>query len=124
RLPFVLIVLALGAGLTTSATHPPRAAAQQIDRVGVVQAFFSALGAGDLDGAVATFTEDALYIGGRSCTPPNYCDGRDLIRTQLAGVVGNHIRTTIVSSQLAGSVVFGQYELRDDTTAAAGVDRI
>ena len=118
----LLGVLAVGGGQVAA---PERmASAQQVDRVGVVQRFFTAIGAGDLSAAVANFSDDALYVGGRSCTPPAYCNGREAIRAGLAGVAGNHILVTIPNPQVAGSVVFGAYELRDDTTVAAGVDRI
>jgi ketosteroid isomerase-like protein len=100
------------------------ASAQQINRVGVVNQFFTSLEAGDLDAAVATFSEDAIFVGGRSCTPPNQCYGRGGIASGLSGIAGNHLRFTLLQPQVAGSVVFGQYELRDDTTVAAGVDRI
>jgi ketosteroid isomerase-like protein len=115
-------ILAAGVGLL--GVPGPIARAQQVDRVGVVQRFFTAIGAGDLNGAVATFSEDALFVGGRSCTPPDHCNGREEIRAGLAGVAGNHISVTIPNPQVAGSVVFGEYELQDDTTVAAGVDRI
>ena len=102
--------------------HP--ASAQRVDRVGVVNQFFTSLGAGDLNAAVGTFSEDAIFVGGRSCTPPNQCYGRDGIAAGLAGIAGNHLRFTLLQPQVSGSVVLGQYELRDDTTVAAGVDRI
>lgn len=102
----------------------PVASAQPLDRIGVVSQFFGGLEAGDLNAAVATFSEDAVFVGGRSCTPPNQCYGRDGIAAGLAGITDNHLKFALLQPQLAGSVVFGQYELRDDTTRAAGVERI
>jgi ketosteroid isomerase-like protein len=100
------------------------AKAQPIDRAAVVDQFFSGLNAGDLSAATAAFSEDALLIGGRSCTPPNTCYGRAAIAAGLSGIVGNHLSYTLLQTQTAGSVVFGQYQLQDDATTAAGVDRI
>jgi hypothetical protein len=100
------------------------AQAQPVDRAGVVNQFFAGLNAGDLTAATSAFSEDGLLIGGRSCTPPNTCYGRGAIATGLSGIVGNHLSYKMLQAQTAGTVVFGQYQLQDDATKAAGVDRI
>ena len=122
--PIAVLALAIGFGMFGIPIHRVPAQAQPVDRATIVQSFYAALAQGDLDAAVASFSEDALYVGGRFCAPPNTCVGRTAIRTGLSSIAGFHPSYTFSSLIVTGSVVFGEAIFRDDTTRATGLDRV
>ena len=64
-----LFLTILAAGLLGGHAAATRAEAQQPDRIGVVRSFFSALSNWDVDGQVAAFADNAVFIGaGRPVT--------------------------------------------------------
>src|SRR5437899_2594799 len=120
----VLIVLALAGGVALSLGSAP-ALAQTTpgvpadpNRAAVVQSFFAAMSSGDLDTALAAFTDNAVYIGPRptgACAQLTPCAGAATIRPELERqLAGGHVCQTLLSVEVVGSVVMGQLDFRSD----------
>ena len=103
--------------------HAGSARAQDVDRAGVVQRFIDARNAGDVDAALATFTANALYVGPGQCVEATPCVGADAVRRNLEILKSGHSLLSVVSMQVSGGAVTGQFESRSDASRAAGVDR-
>lgn len=110
-------LLVLGVGTLASSS-----AASQVDRATVVQQWADARNRGDVEGALALQTENAVWIAG-PCQVQSPCAG-DRLRAQAEIDPAVHFRFTISNVQVAGSNVQGQYEVRSDAVCAAGVERI
>ena len=105
---------------TTAQAQTPTTAQ---DLTAIFRQFTDAVNAGDVDVALATFTEDATWVRGGRC-PPGGCTGQAAIRGELEKDVADHHRIDIVDTQVSGSTLTARVELRTDGTRAAGVERI
>ena len=95
----------------------------QIDLAALEQQQIDALNAGNLDAAMAFFTDDAVFQGSRGCLAAP-CDGTAAVRAEYATFVAGHTRVTNISRQVSGNTVTGVNESASDTIRAAGVERI
>src|SRR3954447_24222376 len=101
--------------------------AQEPDRAAMAVGFFDAQGAGDLDGAMAAFAPNAVFIGARvtgTCSAATPCTDLAGIRNQIQGNLDIHNCQTVRAVQVAGSVVTGQLEARNDVARANGIARV
>jgi hypothetical protein len=117
----------IGVALLSMGGNPYPAAAQEDERLEVVRGFFDAASRGDADVAMAAFADSAVFIGARPtgpCSPQTPCTDLAGIREQQEGAIANHICYTIRSVEVAGAIVLGQIEIRDDPRRAIGVERL
>jgi len=124
---FVMTLAATVVGLAVT-LFAPTASAQtptpgQVDPVTLGQQWLDALNAGNLDAAMAFFTDDAVFQGSRGCLAAP-CVGTAAVRAEFATFVADHLRVTVISSQVSGNTVTGKVEAASDTIRAAGVERI
>ena len=98
------------------------ASAQEADPAAVFGEFADAVNAGDVDAALALFTEDATWVRGGRC-PPGACAGQDAIRTELEKDVADNHRIHIVGVEVSGTTLTARIELRTDGTREAGIER-
>ena len=100
------------------------ASAQEADPTAVFGEFADAVNAGDVDAALALFTEDATWVRGGRC-PPGACAGQAAIRAELEKDVADNHRIDIVDVQVTGNTLTARIELRSDgTREAEGIDRV
>jgi hypothetical protein len=111
-------------------TAPLQARPQQVDlrRAAIVQQYFTALAAGDVDGALALFAPNAEFIGSRptgNCSAHSPCTELAGIRQQLDAnlALGHHCQVA-TSLEVVGSTVLGRTLLRNDAIRARGIERI
>jgi hypothetical protein len=110
--------------LSSGASSPARA--QQPDRIGVVRSFINALSSWDVDGQVAVFADNAVFIGARAtgnCSQQTPCTDLGSIRQQAQGNVSIHPCYTIRAIQVSGAVVTGQLEVSSDSSRSNGIPR-
>lgn len=112
------LVLALFALPATA--RPVRA---QDDLLATYQQLLDAFSAGDIDGAVAFFTDDAV-VESSTCTPP--CVGKEEIRGWLDGLnAGNFQILSPASGDVSDNTLTARWEAKDpELVPAAGVERI
>src|SRR4051812_23158226 len=106
---------------------PRPASAQQINRATVAQRFIDAYNAGDVEGALSMFADNAVYIGtlpGGPCTIMSPCADRDTLRQQLAAGIATHSCYTVNALDVNGSNVVLQAEIRADVIRADGIERV
>ena len=124
----VALVLLLSLGAQLAHTNVTRAQTVDVTRAQTVTKYFAALSSGDIDGALATFTPDAVYLTSfRSgvCLATSPCSDSSSIRAQLTAFQAlGHFCSTLTSIEVAGTTVFGQAETRTDAYRAEGVDHI
>jgi ketosteroid isomerase-like protein len=99
----------------------PAAAFAQVDRASVVQQHYDARNRGDVDGALAFFTDDAVFEAA-TCRPA--CVGKAAIRRDFERGVDVSRRQTVADVRASGNAVTFRIETRTDTVRAAGVERI
>ena len=122
----VLLGTTLAVALSGFGTNPDSASAQQSERAAIAIGFFAAQARGDLDAAVAAFAPNGVFIGARAsgaCSPITPCTDPAGIRDQIQGNLDIHNCQTVRSVQVAGSVVTGQLEARNDVVRANGIER-
>ena len=124
---FVMTLAATVVGLAVT-LFAPTASAQtptpgQVDPVTLGQQWLDALNAGNLDAAMAFMTDDAVWEGTGGCLDAP-CVGTAAVRAEFATFVADHLRVTVISSQVSGNTVTGKVEAASDTIRAAGVERI
>ena len=90
----------------------------------LLQQFVDALNAGDIDGVLAIFADDAEVSGATFACIFLPCVGKDAIQRFAEGEALANVDFTIISSETSDSTVTGLLEKRADVTEAAGVDRI
>ncbi len=103
------------------------ASAQQPDREAIAVGFFAAQADGELDAAMAAFAPNAVFIGARAtgaCSAATPCTDLAGIRDQVQGNLDIHNCQTVRAVQVAGSVVTGQLEARNDVARANGIERV
>lgn len=115
--------LVLGLGLH-SGVKPVRG--QQVDRAAVVQQFFAASNAGDVDAAMAlvTDTPSTIYVAWATCSRATPCVGPAAIRAMLESLPAIHQVTTVTNLHISGTLVTGCFEASGDRFRAAGAERI
>ncbi len=115
----VAVIIVLSA---TTALLATAASAQETDPDAVFDEFVDAVNGGDVDAALALFTEDATWTRGGRC-PPGACVGTDAIRGELQKDVADHHQIVIIEVEVSGSMLTGRTELRTDVTRAEGIER-
>jgi hypothetical protein len=115
----------LGSGMVAFPSPEP-ARAQQDPRAAVVSEYYAASARGDVDAALAVFTDNAVFIGVRAtgnCSTRAPCTDLAGIRQQLEGNIAGHVCQVIRNIEVSGAVVHGQLEVRADPNRANGVER-
>ena len=120
RISSFLTLLLLGATtiFASQRSTPPAVAAA--DLTYYVFRFQELQSLGDVDGALAMLTDDAVVSGRGLCTNP--CTGKAAIRPEIVRAIGP--RPTVMSVGVSPGKVEMRLEARTATTRAAGVDRI
>jgi ketosteroid isomerase-like protein len=90
--------------------------------VEVQQKFFAAVDKGDVAGALAYVSDDAVFqvLG----CPPDGCKGKNAVKGATEGVVAQHPRHTVKSSKVSGNTATSRVEVEIDLAKAAGAQRI
>ncbi len=114
-----IMVLATALALLSASV----AVGQEADPAAIFRQYADAVNQGDVDGALALFTEDATWVRGGRC-PPGACAGQAAVRAELEKDVADHHQIDIVDTQVSDNVLTARVELRTDGTLAAGVERI
>ncbi|MBI3962182.1 MAG: hypothetical protein HY335_05475 [Deinococcus sp.] len=99
---------------------PPLVA--QVDPAVRYQQQLDALNRGDVAGAVALFSADAVLQGVGLCIPG--CFGTAAIQREVERQVADRLRLTRTSTRTFRQVVLGQLEGQADSVQAAGAERI
>jgi ketosteroid isomerase-like protein len=102
-----------------------RGATAQVDPVAVQQQWLDALARGDVAGALALLTDDAVIDAPSGPCLPAPCVGKAAIRTDLERLVAARSRrVTPLQTYVAGPLLVTQFDARSDRIRQAGVDRI
>jgi hypothetical protein len=97
----------------------------QGDPVAVQQQLLDALARGDVAGALALFTDDAVIDAESGVCTKAPCVGKAAIQKDLERVVADKSRrVTTLSAYVSGNVLVTRFEARSATIQKAGVDRI
>ena len=94
----------------------------------VLKKHVDAIARGDVAGALALYTDDAVIdgggplAGGPCAAAP--CVGKAAIQKELELRVASHQHATILKTYVSGNVVTFRAESRNDATQKAGVERI
>jgi len=114
-----LLIVALATGVRAVAPDPARAA---IDYRVLVQQFVDAHNRADVQAVMATFSDDAVLLGGVFCQAP--CVGKAPIQREIERRVSVHVQIKITSLQESNGSGVGRLEITDDSTRACGVQRV
>jgi ketosteroid isomerase-like protein len=91
----------------------------------VQQQLLTALSRGDIDAALALFTDDAVIDSPTGVCMDKPCVGKAAIRKDLERVAADRTRrVTPLSTYSAGNVLVTRFEARSAVIQSAGVDRI
>ena len=97
----------------------------QGDPVAVQQQLLDALARGDVAGALALFTEDAVIDAPSGLCMRAPCVGKAAIQKDLERLVADRSRrVTPLNTYVSGNVLVTRFEARSATIQKAGVDRI
>ena len=119
----IIATLTIPALVLTAGLLSTVASAQDADPAAVFEEFVDAVNDGDVDAALALFTEDATWTRGGRC-PPGSCAGQAAIRAELEKDVADGHRLDIVDVEVTGSTLTASVELRTDVTRAQeGINR-
>jgi len=116
----VLLALLLGAAGWAGALAVSEAAPRD-DALYVLFTYQELQLKGDVDGALAMFTDDAVMSGRGLCTP-NPCVGKAAIRPEIVRAAGT--RATVVQQGWDGDKLLFRSELRSDQIRSFGVERV
>jgi hypothetical protein len=106
-------------GTAAAAAAPPN------DPVAVQQQLFDALTAGNVAGALALFTDDAVIDSESGFCASAPCVGKAAIQKDLERYVTDKSRrVTTLNNYVTGEVLLTRFEARSATIQKAGVDRI
>lgn len=85
-----------------------------------------ALARRDVAGVLATYADDAVFEGGHGLCAQRPCVGKEAIRREIERSFADNTRATNIPGtlQVSGDTQTNQVELRSDSIARAGVDRI
>ncbi len=114
----VLVLLAGAWGLQGT----PGPASAQVDLLDLSQRELDALNAGDVEGVLGFYAEDAMLQGSPGCLTP--CVGTEAIRMELESIVADNLRVALISATVSDSTVTRKTEATSDSIRAAGVERI
>jgi hypothetical protein len=95
------------------------ALAQATDPLSVMKASLDAVNAGNVDAAVATFADDAVFT-----TPTGSFKGKDQIRRAIMADVANHVQIEAANFQVAGDKVTYSFKQSNDRLRGLGIDFI
>jgi ketosteroid isomerase-like protein len=97
----------------------------QGDAVAVQQQLFDALARGDVAGALALFTDDAVIDAESGLCWKTPCVGKAAIQKDLERLVSDKSRRiTPLNTYVSGNVLVTRFEARSAAINKAGVDRI
>ena len=100
-------------------------AVAQADPVAVQQQLLDALARGDVAGALALFSEDAVIDSESGLCARAPCVGKAAIQKDLERYVADKSRrSTPLNTYVSGNVLVTRFEARSATIQKAGVDRI
>jgi hypothetical protein len=99
RIIILVVALSMLAACGPAATPTP-------DPISIVQEYYDAINAKQLDKAVALVADDALFAG-----PPERLVGKEAIRKSLQGVINGGIRVDISNVQADGGKVTYTYRV-------------
>ena len=95
------------------------------DAVAVQQQLFAALDRGDVAGALALFTEDAVIDAESGLCAKAPCVGKAAIQKDLERFVADKTRRVIVvNTYVSGNVLVTRFEARSATIQKAGFERV
>lgn len=115
RLVAALLIVAAGAG----------AAPAQADPVTIEQQLLEALARGDVQAALALFTEDAVIDSESGLCAKAPCVGKAAIQKDFERYVADKSRrVTPLKTYVSGDVLVTRFEARSNTIRKAGADRI
>jgi hypothetical protein len=117
---FFCLVTLFAATLTLAAST---VALAQVDPKALREQQFAAIARGDVAGALALYTEDAVIDGVGLCAAAP-CVGKAAIQKELERRVAEKVHATALTYYVSGTVVTTRFEVRTDNTQKAGVDRI
>jgi hypothetical protein len=118
-----LAALACILSLAVSAAAP--AAAAEADAADIQQRLYTALAQGDVDAAVALFTDDAVIDTESGFCAAAPCVGKAAIRRDFERYVKDTSRrVTVLSNYASGNVLVTRFEARSATITRAGAERI
>ena len=120
RINSFLTLLLLGATTIFASQRSTPAAVAAADPTYYVFRFQELQSLGDVDGALAMLTDDAVVSGRGLCTNP--CTGKAAIRPEIVRAIGP--RSTVISIGVSPGKVEMRHEIRNAATREAGVDRI
>jgi len=106
--------------LLVAATTGARA---QSDPQALRQKQFETLARGDVAGALALYTDDAVVDGAGLCAAAP-CVGKAAIQKEFENRIANKVQATGLNYYVSGTVVTTRYAVHSDSTQQAGVDRI
>ena len=95
----------------------------QADPKALLQKQFEALARGDVAGALALYTDDAVVDGAGLCGAAP-CVGKAAIQKEFEHQIANKMQATGLNYYVDGTVVTARYAVQSDSTQQAGVDRI
>ena len=95
----------------------------QADPKALLQKQFETLARGDVAGALALYTDDAVVDGAGLCAAAP-CVGKAAIQQEFEHRIANKTQTTGLNYYVDGTVVTARYAVQSDATQQAGVDRI
>jgi ketosteroid isomerase-like protein len=95
------------------------------DAVAVQQQLFAALDRGDVAGALALFTEDAVIDAESGLCAKAPCVGKAAIQKDLERFVADKTRrVTVLNTYVSGNVLVTRFEARSATIQKAGFERV
>ena len=94
----------------------------QFDLAGLGRQELEAINAGDVDRAMALFTENAVLQGTPGCSTP--CVGKQAIRLELENLVADDTHSTVVEVDVSGNTLTRRLETTSDSIRESQVDRI
>ncbi|MHB8576431.1 MAG: Cif family virulence factor, partial [Dehalococcoidia bacterium] len=122
----LVLGIVLGLVLFTAHGGASPAKGQQVNsnRAVIIQQLVTSIGDGDVDAAMLLVADNVTWISGRNCPAQNPCQGADAVRQTIEDDVAVHTSFTMTSVQVLGSVAVGQFQVQNDATRTAGVDRV
>jgi hypothetical protein len=95
----------------------------QVDPKALLQKQFETLARGDVAGALALYTDDAVVDGAGLCAAAP-CVGKAAIQKEFENRIANKVQATGLNYYVDGTVATTRYAVQSDATRKAGVDRI
>lgn len=103
---------------------PPATNAEPADLVAILAAHYLAVNRGDVNAAVAVFTDDAVMIRGGTCRAASPCTAKALIQRQMESEIGGKSSFGILNSQVSGNTVTAKIEFWNRSVPPLGIQRI